>query len=202
MRKGTYFLLGILGVGCLVALTPLRALAKRLGTMVSQRFQGRKSVEDRLREYGNAAETRLRPYFDKASVPFPPRSLVMVVLKEEKLLELYAAGDAKSLRRIRSYPIQAASGRLGPKLREGDYQVPEGIYTIEALNPNSLYHLSLRVNYPNVFDRAQAKAEGRQNLGGDIMIHGQYLLVASRWEMKFLKIYSFWQLGRDCQTSK
>jgi len=57
-------------------------------------------------------------------------------------------------------------------LREGDQQVPEGIYSIESLNPNSSYHLSLRVNYPNVFDREQAAREGRTNLGGDIMIHG------------------------------
>ena len=43
---------------------------------------------------------------------------------------------------------------------------------IESLNPNSLYHLALRVNYPNEFDRAQARNEHRENLGGDIMIHG------------------------------
>jgi murein L,D-transpeptidase YafK len=57
-------------------------------------------------------------------------------------------------------------------LREGDRQVPEGIYPIELLNPNSRFHLSLRIGYPNPFDRAKAKDEGRQRLGGDIMIHG------------------------------
>ncbi len=51
-------------------------------------------------------------------------------------------------------------------------QVPEGLYRIEALNPNSAYHLSLRVNYPNAADRDQARKDGRTNLGGDIMIHG------------------------------
>jgi murein L,D-transpeptidase YafK len=65
-----------------------------------------------------------------------------------------------------------ASGKLGPKLREGDRQVPEGLYRIESLNPNSRFHLSLRVNYPNAFDRDMAAREGRTNLGGDIMIHG------------------------------
>jgi murein L,D-transpeptidase YafK len=57
-------------------------------------------------------------------------------------------------------------------LRKGDGQVPEGIYRIESLNPNSRYHLSLRVSYPNEFDRARAKREQRTNPGGDIMIHG------------------------------
>jgi murein L,D-transpeptidase YafK len=61
---------------------------------------------------------------------------------------------------------------LGPKLREGDHQVPEGIYRAEFLNPNSLFHLSIRLNYPNAFDQAAARADGRTNLGSDIMIHG------------------------------
>jgi hypothetical protein len=66
----------------------------------------------------------------------------------------------------------AASGELGPKLKEGDRQVPEGLYGIESLNPNSRFHLSMRINYPNEYDRAKAAAEGRTQLGGDIMIHG------------------------------
>ena len=69
------------------------------------------------------------------------------------------------------YPILAASGVLGPKLREGDKQVPEGIYGAEALNPNSKFHLSIRLNYPNTFDRRMAQSDGRTQLGGDIMIH-------------------------------
>jgi murein L,D-transpeptidase YafK len=69
--------------------------------------------------------------------------------------------------------VLAASGGPGPKLREGDLQVPEGVYRLTAFNPNSSYHLSLRVDYPNADDRAIAKAEGRTNLGGDIYIHGK-----------------------------
>ncbi|MFN2508264.1 MAG: hypothetical protein ABR589_05780, partial [Chthoniobacterales bacterium] len=48
----------------------------------------------------------------------------------------------------------------------------EGIYRVEGLNPNSRFHLSLRLDYPNGFDRARALAEGRTKLGGQIMIHG------------------------------
>jgi murein L,D-transpeptidase YafK len=73
---------------------------------------------------------------------------------------------------IRSYPIQAASGTLGPKLRQGDYQVPEGLYNVESFNPNSRFHLALRVGYPNREDRRRAVVDGRTTLGGDIMIHG------------------------------
>jgi murein L,D-transpeptidase YafK len=73
---------------------------------------------------------------------------------------------------VSTYPILGASGVLGPKLREGDLQVPEGIYPITELNPNSTHQVSLRIGYPNGFDRAQAALDGRTNLGGDIMIHG------------------------------
>ena len=63
---------------------------------------------------------------------------------------------------------------LGPKLREGDRQVPEGVYTIANMNPNSISHLSLALSYPNDFDRARAAEDGRADntLGGSIMIHG------------------------------
>ncbi len=71
------------------------------------------------------------------------------------------------------YPLTAFSGRLGPKLREGDMQIPEGTYPLTALNPNSAFHLSVRVGYPNPFDEAWAAEEGRTNLGGDIYIHGK-----------------------------
>ena len=133
----------------------------------------KQTVQNRLDQYGPQARARLKPYFDAAQVPYPPLWLALVGLKDEKILEVYAAGGTnQNVRFIRSYPILAASGGPGPKLREGDQQVPEGVYSIESLNPNSSYHLSLRINYPNAFDREQAAREGRVNLGGDIMIHG------------------------------
>jgi len=137
----------------------LRRLAKR-------------SVQDRLREFGGAARQRLAPHFQRAGLSYPPQQVLFLALKKEKILELYA-GDSDRRKFVRRYPILAASGGLGPKLRDGDKQVPEGIYRIESLNPNSAYHVSLRLNYPNDFDRAQAAKDGRTRLGGDIMIHGK-----------------------------
>lgn len=88
-------------------------------------------------------------------------------------LEVYAkGGSAPEWRKILTYPILRASGKPGPKLREGDLQVPDGIYKVEFLNANSKFHLSLRLNYPNEFDLKHAKAEGRTQPGTDIMIHG------------------------------
>lgn len=131
------------------------------------------TIAERLEQYGESARMRWSPYFKSAGVEYPPSELVFVGLKEEKTLQIYARLGTNGFRFVRAYPILAASGVAGPKLREGDRQVPEGIYAIELLNPNSRYHLSLRVNYPNAFDREQARKEQRINLGGDIMIHGK-----------------------------
>lgn len=97
----------------------------------------------------------------------------MLGLKQEKQLEIYARKNGKWAW-IRTLPVLKGSGVLGPKLRQGDYQVPEGFYPLESFNPNSSYHLSLRVGYPSDEDKRIAAHEGRgdDNLGGDIMIHG------------------------------
>jgi len=135
---------------------------------------GERSVADRIGECGAKADAALVPAFEAAGVPYPPRALRLVALKSERRLELYAGGGSDGLRFIKSYPILGASGLPGPKLAEGDRQVPEGIYPIVLLNPNSRYHLSLRVGYPNADDLRRAAADGRDSstLGGDIMIHG------------------------------
>lgn len=95
-------------------------------------------------------------------------SLRILVFKHEGLVEVSAPGWPVP----RVHPMTARSGTLGPKLREGDGQIPEGFYRVESLNPNSRYHLSLRLDYPNASDRARATGDGRSGLGGDIMIHG------------------------------
>lgn len=92
----------------------------------------------------------------------------LVCFKQERRVEVFIDG-----RLWRTFPMTAASGQLGPKLREGDRQVPEGLYVIDAVNPNSSYHLSLRVSYPSADDRARSAALGVSDLGGDIYIHGK-----------------------------
>jgi hypothetical protein len=131
-----------------------------------------KTIYNRLMQFEEPVRARLQPYFRTAGVHYPPSRMALVAVKETKKLELWAANEYEDLRLIREYDILAASGELGPKLREGDHQVPEGLYRIELLNPNSLYHLSLRISYPNEFDLMRAAAEGRTEPGTDIMIHG------------------------------
>jgi hypothetical protein len=153
----------------------IAVLVTPLGQFVgwaSRRLSGGATVEQRLGQYGPAARDRLQPFFESASISYPPAKLVLIGIKESKQLEVWGCDSEGVFRHARTYPMLAASGRLGPKLREGDRQVPEGLYKIESLHPNSMFHLALRVNYPNDDDRTRAKADGRSNLGGDIMIHG------------------------------
>lgn len=133
------------------------------------------TIQNRVNQYGAAVRARMEPLFKNANIAYPAARLALIAFKEEKCLELWAGNADKTepMRLIKTYPVNAASGVAGPKLREGDRQVPEGVYCIELLNPNSRYHLSLRVNYPNAFDRARAREDGRAQLGGDIMIHGK-----------------------------
>lgn len=115
---------------------------------------------------------RVKALFAAADVPYPPRSVLLAAFKDERQLELYARARRGTWRLVQRYPILGASGGPGPKLVEGDRQVPEGVYSVTFLNPNSKFHLSMRLDYPNRFDREMAKKDKRTILGGDIMIHG------------------------------
>lgn len=108
----------------------------------------KETLETIREKYGTATQERLEPYFIQAGVIFPPQKIKLLALKEELLLELWAKDKGDYLW-IKNYPIQGASGVAGPKMREGDKQVPEGFYRIVGLNPNSSYHLSMHLNYPN-----------------------------------------------------
>lgn len=138
---------------------------------------GSYSVEDRVKQFGTAVEKRVKPSFDAAGVSYPPSRMAILAFKDTRILEVYARNKKDGWKWICSYPIFAASGKLGPKLQQGDNQVPEGVYRMELLNPNSRFHLSIRVNYPNAFDRRMGKEDGRENLGGDIMIHGSWVSI-------------------------
>jgi len=135
-------------------------------------IMGKRTVNDVILSMGEGARARMRPYYERAGVSYPPTAVAFVALKDERRLEVYAdRGGAWIF--VRSYEILKASGGAGPKLKEGDLQVPEGIYAIEGLNPNSAYHLSMKIDYPNEFDLAMAQREQRTDLGGDIFIHGK-----------------------------
>jgi murein L,D-transpeptidase YafK len=97
-------------------------------------------------------------------------NILIAAYKAEAKLELYAKSkSAASYKKIAVYDIKSSSGRLGPKRKRGDLQVPEGFYHIDRFNPSSKFYLSLGINYPNASDKKKSAAS---DLGGDIFIHG------------------------------
>lgn len=99
-------------------------------------------------------------------LPAGERADFIVIEKAAHRMTLFAEG-----KEIRSYRVSLGRGGLAPKQREGDLLVPEGRYSIEARNPTSAYHLSLKISYPDATDRAAAAARG-ESAGSNIMIHG------------------------------
>jgi murein L,D-transpeptidase YafK len=132
-------------------------------------FMARQLRYPRVREAFDTRWDRVASLMEAKGVR-RPAEVFFRVFKFEQELEVWAR-DAESdqFTLVKTYPICKLSGRLGPKRREGDGQVPEGFYTIDAFNPWSEYHLSMGVSYPNAVDRARGLPG---ELGGDIFIHG------------------------------
>lgn len=132
-----------------------------------------RAVNEAIVTYGLPVEPKLVKLFSKAGVSYPPNEMALLAFKQEKHIQVWAQSDNQTWHHIHTYPLTASSGQLGPKLREADRQIPEGIYSIAYLNPYSKMHLSMKINYPNAFDRAHATAKRRRRLGGNIFIHGK-----------------------------
>lgn len=135
-------------------------------------FNSKESIESVTAKLQDKVYHSLKSYLNRIGLNDFPEKFLIVAYKEQMQLEVYASMDTV-WKLFKTYHFTASSGNLGPKLVEGDKQIPEGIYTIEYLNPNSIFYLSMKINYPNAFDRNKAQMEGRENLGFDIFIHGK-----------------------------
>lgn len=169
--------IGAILVACTIVITILFAIYGRsIWVPIKHKIMGRQTVADIQMQIGAKNLFNLQHIFKAKQQEYPPKSITLLAIKDEAKLELWDSSNQNNIH-IKTYKINALSGISGPKLREGDKQVPEGLYKISGLNPNSSYHLSMKINYPNAFDLAQSKQENRTNLGGDIFIHGKALSI-------------------------
>ncbi|MCJ8240032.1 L,D-transpeptidase family protein [Peteryoungia algae] len=115
--------------------------------------------------------------------------IMIRIFKEEGKLEVWKAKTNNRFDKVVEYDICAWSGRLGPKVKEGDRQAPEGFYPLTPyhLNPNSKYFLAINTGYPNQFDRANGRS------GSHLMIHGACSSSGcySMTDAQMLEIYAF-----------
>ncbi len=119
-------------------------------------------------------------------------AILVRVFKQESELEIWKQDRTGRFALLKTYPICRWSGELGPKIKEGDRQAPEGFYTITPgqMNPNSQFYLSFDLGYPNAFDRAHGRT------GAHLMVHGD---CSSRgcYSMTDEQITEIYALGRE-----
>ena len=137
-----------------------------------------------------AAEKRVRPSLKTALHAKGLRwgaPVFIRIFKEEKELELWI-DDGKQFKHFKTWPICKYSGTLGPKLKEGDGQAPEGFYFVprSRMNPRSRLHLSFNLGYPNAYDRA------RKRTGSALMVHGNCVSIGcyAMTDARIEEIYS------------
>ncbi len=158
--------------GILFSLMVLILLGLKVGFLLSKALQ---NPEARVKTAKKEKDQYLREIFTSAGLPYPPEKLTILIFKREKILEVwgFSPGEGK-FKRAKSYRVCATSGMLGPKRREGDLQIPEGVYYINRFNPRSHFYLSLGLNYPNASDLIRGN---KQKPGGDIFIHGNCVTI-------------------------
>ncbi len=122
----------------------------------------------------------------------PTAPILVRVFKKESVLEVWKQTRAGRFELLKSFPICRWSGQLGPKRREGDRQAPEGFYSVgpKQMNPNSQFHLSFDIGYPNAFDRAHG------GTGAYLMVHGQ-CTSSGCYAMTDAQIEEIYALARD-----
>ena len=145
---------------------------KIIATQQTQIETSRQEVKDKqyeivtLQDKSEAFEQKIETLEQKVfALRTDPADKVLIV-KKERRLTLLSKGEV-----IKTYKIALGGNPVGPKERQGDNKTPEGTYTIDSRNPNSGYHLSLHISYPNERDERRARELG-VSPGGNIMIHG------------------------------
>lgn len=140
-----------------------------------QSFLENQKLFPRVGEAFREKEESIKKEFAKKGIAWPAKQLYIRSFKLDSELEIWARNNpADTFTLVKTYRVCSLSGKMGPKRKEGDRQVPEGYYYINDFNPNSSFHLSLGINYPNYSDRMLSD---QKKPGGDIYIHGSCLTI-------------------------
>jgi murein L,D-transpeptidase YafK len=118
--------------------------------------------------------------------------ILIRLFKQEAEVEVWKQDRSGKFAILKTYPICRWSGDLGPKVREGDRQAPEGFYAISPaqMNPQSAYYLSFNTGYPNAYDKALGHTGSQLMVHGDCSSRGCYAMT----DEQIAEIYS---LGRE-----
>jgi len=139
----------------------------------SQNFKEQQLKYPRVANAFKEKESILKNLFNEKKLSYPPRQIFVRIFKRERILEVWIKESDEYIL-LKEYKICSLSGDLGPKREEGDRQIPEGFYYVNHFNPNSRFHLSLGISYPNESDIILGK---KGKLGGSIYIHGSCVTI-------------------------
>jgi murein L,D-transpeptidase YafK len=137
-------------------------------------FKEKQLQHSRVKAAYEEKEKNIKQYFTDAGLPYKGFSLFIRALKTEKMVEAWVKTSGNNYQLLKTFQFCATSGTPGPKRKEGDLQIPEGIYILNHFNPQSNFHLSLGVNYPNASDRILSD---KQHPGSAIYIHGNCVTI-------------------------
>ncbi|HEV8081292.1 MAG TPA: L,D-transpeptidase family protein [Chitinophagaceae bacterium] len=138
-------------------------------------YEDYKGTSFKTADIFNKKEYDLKKEFAKKGLVWPAKYVYIRSFKFDGELEVWVKNEIKEQYKLfKIYKVCMLSGTMGPKRFQGDYQVPEGFYYINEFNPNSNYHLSLGLNYPNASDRILSDS---LRPGGEIYIHGSCVSV-------------------------
>lgn len=151
------------------------ALVTILTAMLNLSFKEKQLTHFRVRDAYTEKNEVVKSLFTAKNIPYTNFDLFIRAFKHEKILEVWVKEKSKQeFTLLHTYAFCATSGSLGPKRKEGDLQIPEGAYYINHFNPQSNYHLSLGINYPNASDKILSD---KQQPGSAIYIHGNCVTV-------------------------
>ena len=146
-----------------------------LSVLQSTSFKSEQMQHARVKTAYTEKEKTVQQYFQQQNLSYGVFNIFLRAFKKEQQLEVWVKQKgAGEFVLLHTYEICASSGSLGPKRKEGDMQVPEGIYEINHFNPLSNFYLSLGINYPNTSDKILSD---RKNPGGAIYIHGNCVTI-------------------------
>jgi murein L,D-transpeptidase YafK len=143
--------------------------------LLQNSFKETQLKNTRVKTAYSEKETTVKNFFSERKIRYDGFHLFIRAFKKEQKLEAWIREKGKeSYTLLHTYDFCAVSGTLGPKRKEGDYQIPEGVYSIHHFNPLSKFYLSLGVNYPNASDRILSDPK---EPGGNIYIHGNCVTI-------------------------
>jgi murein L,D-transpeptidase YafK len=151
---------------------------------------------ERVRLSVNKHEADWKKLFEEKKLKWPATNIYLRVFKADQKFEIYARDKATdTFTHVKTFDVCVLSGKMGPKRKENDLQIPEGFYFLDEYKTNSNYYLAMLVSYPNYSDLLKGDKE---KPGYDIYIHGSCVTVGClpMTDEKITEIYTLCMIAR------